>query len=237
MDSVSLPAGSVRAVRRSGLRGEVYHSILDMLIDNRLPEGAPLRVEALASLLEVSPTPVREALVQLESTGLVRHAANRGYRVAELPTAREMRQIVDARTVLEVAAARRSAEQNDRDFVQRLSDLVVAQRSAVEQLDEVGPLQPEELIREYLTLDHEFHNVIFRESGNPFLVRLAQTLDAQAQRARQSFRYGLDDAAEATEEHAVILEAIAAGDADAAESATRTHMNRMLESALAHTDG
>src|SRR5699024_5312060 len=212
MVSVFLPARRIGTARHLGLRGAVYDALLNMLIDNRLQEGAALRVEPLADMLEVSPTPVREALVQLESTGLVRHIANRGYRVAELPTADEMRQIVDARTVLEVAAARRSAAQKDRAFIHELSDIVYAQLTCVERLDDAGPSQPEALVREYLTLDHEFHYVIFRESKNPFLMRLAQTMDAQAQRARQSFRYGLDDADEAAGEHAVILRAIARGD-------------------------
>lgn len=207
-----------------------------MLVDNSLPEGTALRVEALARLLEVSPTPVREALVQLEATGLVRYTANRGYRVADLPSAEEVRQIIDARTVLEVAAARRAAERADQELRTALSGIVADQRAAAARLQEVGGLPSAELVREYLALDHAFHDLIFRECGNPFLHRLARSLDAQSQRARQSFRHGLDDAVEAAEEHATILAAIAAGDADEAEAASSAHLARVLAAALRDAD-
>lgn len=203
-----------------------------MLIEDRLPEGAALRVEALARTLDVSPTPIREALVQLEAAGLVVYAANRGYRVAPLPSARDMELIMDARTVLDVAAARRAADRADRAFVAELRACVDAQAAAAQRIEEDADASPTAGLRDYLRADHAFHDTIYRESGNPFLLHLAQALDAQSQRARQTFRRGVDDAPEAIAEHRAILEAVAAGDADAAEAATRAHLERVLTDAL-----
>lgn len=228
----SLAIGAVQPVRRTGLRDEVYQSLLDMLIDNRLPEGTALRVESLANLLEVSHTPVREALVRLESTGLVQHSANRGYRVSELPGPEEFAQIMDARAVLEIAVARRAASRPDRSFVAALTELIDTQEAIARQLAEPGPIPASELVRSYLTVDHAFHDAIFRAAANPVLERLTRSLDAQSQRARQVFRLGISDAAETLAEHRAMIAAIEHGDPDEAEAASRAHLDRVLALAL-----
>lgn len=219
-------------MRKSGLRDEVYHALVELLVENQFPDGSPLRVEALAQMLEVSPTPVREALVQLEATGLVDYVANKGYTVAPLPSAEDMRRIMDARSVLDVGAARRAAERESRDFVVELTALVEAQAEAAERVEpgHVGSASP---LREYLQLDHAFHDAIFRECGNPYLARLAKSMDAQSQRVRQSYLRGVDDAAEVIAEHSAIVHAIEQGDPDAAEAATKSHLARVLAKALA----
>lgn len=222
----------MRPVRRSGLRDEVYQTISEMLIENRLPPGSPLRVEALSEMLAVSPTPVREALVQLEATGLVDYVANKGYSVASLPSGEDMRLIMDARLVLELAAAERATRREDREFTRELEELIEGQRSAASRITGDGSEADRAVIREYLRLDRAFHDTIFREAGNPYLARLARSMDAQSQRARQSFLHGVDDASDATGEHERILDAIVAGDVEAAVRASREHLERVLEKAL-----
>lgn len=66
------------------------------------PLGKPLGIDGLAQQLDVSPTPVREALVQLESTAMVTRTALRGYRVAPLLSGRQLTDLFDARLLLEV---------------------------------------------------------------------------------------------------------------------------------------
>lgn len=219
-------------MRRSGLRDEVYQAISEMLIENRLAPGAPLRVEALSELLDVSPTPVREALVQLEATGLIDYVANKGYTVAPLPSAEDMRLIMDARLVLEVAAAERAAGREVRDFTVELAALVEQQRAAAQRITGDGSEGDRGTIREYLSLDRAFHDAIFREAENPYLARLARSMDGQSQRTRQSFLHGIDDASEAIAEHEQILQAIRDGDVQGAADASRIHLERVLTKAL-----
>ena len=69
-------------MERRGLRDAVYDRILDQLLRGETEAGGRLSIETLARELSVSATPVREALVQLERTGLVTREALRGYRVA-----------------------------------------------------------------------------------------------------------------------------------------------------------
>lgn len=222
----------VKSVRRSGLRSEVYHSIVAMLTEDELLPGSALRVEALAEMLDVSPTPVREALVQLEATGLVDYVANKGYSVAALPSADETRELMDARLVLEVAASRRAASREERGFAAELHSLADAQEAASGQLSDASLEQDRALIREYLRLDHAFHDLIFRESGNSYLARLAKTMDAQSQRTRQAFRHGIGDAPLVVAEHREIADAISAADIERAERAVSKHLMRVLDQAL-----
>jgi DNA-binding GntR family transcriptional regulator len=227
---------SARPIRRAGLRESVYESILEMLVEGQVEEGAPLRVEALAQLLEVSPTPVREALVQLESTGLVKYVANKGYTAAPHLSADEKVAMMDARLVLEVAAVRRAAELGDPSVPSHLRDVLEGQREAASRLEGTVGEQQKDALREFLKLDHSFHDGILHGCGNHFLFRLAATLDAQAQRMRQSFLNGIPDAEDVLGEHSAIAEAIAAGDPDAAERAMRDHLARVLSLSLTQAD-
>jgi DNA-binding GntR family transcriptional regulator len=234
--SVKTFRSTSRPVRRAGLRESVYESILEMLVEGEIEEGSPLRVEAIAQLLEVSPTPVREALVQLEATGLVRYVANRGYSVAPHLSASEKVAMMDARLVLEVAAVRRAAELGDPSVPSHLRELLKRQHEAASRLGGSVGEQQKDALREYLKIDHSFHDGILHGCGNHFLFRLAATLDPQAQRMRQSFLNGIPDAEDVLEEHSAIAKAIAEGDPDAAELAMRDHLERVLRLSLTQAD-
>src|SRR5690606_5880841 len=69
-------------LERRGLRDRVYDLILEMLLEGDVEPGSRLSIDTLAKQLDVSPTPVREAMVQLERTGLVTREVLKGYRVA-----------------------------------------------------------------------------------------------------------------------------------------------------------
>lgn len=234
--SVKTFRSTSRPVRRAGLRESVYESILEMLVEGEIEEDSPLRVEAIAQLLEVSPTPVREALVQLEATGLVRYVANKGYTVAPHLSASEKVAMMDARLVLEVAAVRRAAELGDPSVPRHLRELLEGQREATSRLGGSAGEQQKDALREYLKIDHSFHDGILHGCGNQFLFRLAATLDPQAQRMRQSFVNGIPDAEDVLKEHSAITEAIAKGNPDAAEQAMRHHLERVLRLSLTQAD-
>ncbi|HIY23739.1 MAG TPA: GntR family transcriptional regulator, partial [Candidatus Brachybacterium merdigallinarum] len=118
------------AIRRQVLRDEVEELILQRLLENRWEPGARLSIDGLARDLEVSPTPVREAMVSLERSGLVEYVALRGYVVAPMLDERHMVELLDARRVVESAALGRSFERWDA----LLADLEAAHRRHAEVL-------------------------------------------------------------------------------------------------------
>ena len=90
--------GLESTIERRGLRDHVYERILQLLLSGEAAPGARLSIDTIARQLNVSPTPVREAMVQLERTGLVTREALKGYRVAPplgLAQLQELHQLVE----------------------------------------------------------------------------------------------------------------------------------------------
>ena len=96
--------GSLLKRRRAALRDEVYSTILDMLLGGVFQPEESLSIDGLARDLDVSPTPVREAMVEMEHTGLVERLARRGYRVAPPISTEQIRKLIDVRKLLELQA-------------------------------------------------------------------------------------------------------------------------------------
>ncbi|MFE9204156.1 GntR family transcriptional regulator [Micromonospora sp. NPDC007230] len=226
-----------RAVERRALRDGVYDAILELLLEGRVKPGGSLSIDALARQLGVSPTPVREAMVQLEHTGLVTRAALKGYRVAPPLSADRMSELVDARTILEVAAVRGAVPMSDGALLELKaahSDHVMA-AEYVKRLRATSDETSWPVIRRYYTADWAFHRVILHHCGNQYLLQLAEGLSPQVHRMRQSLGHGLTDVDQAVAEHGVILEAIATGDDQRAEDAMRAHLLGVRARSLAES--
>jgi DNA-binding GntR family transcriptional regulator len=107
---MSAASAKPRTVSRQVLADHVYQEILASLMDGTLEAGASVSIDGLARDLDVSPTPIREALARLESTGLVRRVALKGYSVAPLFTSDEL-ELYSAleRSISDLRAAPRGA--------------------------------------------------------------------------------------------------------------------------------
>ncbi|GAA1444568.1 GntR family transcriptional regulator [Nocardiopsis tropica] len=230
------PAGATPAksavVARRALRDGVYDAILEKLLDGSAPPGSSLGIDPLARELQVSPTPVREALVQLEHTGLVSRVALKGYRVAPPLSPEQLRELFDMRGILEVAAVERAAERAE----DLLPELRVAHAQHVLAAHNVrqrrgdGEWPPDYAdMREYFAADWEFHLTIIRAAGNRFLTEAAESLNAHVHRLRQTAHHGILDMDQALSEHAAILAAFESGDREVLRSTMRDHL-----SAVAH---
>ena len=95
------------------MRDGAYDALLDMLLDGSLRPDVNLSIEGLARELGVSPTPIREALVNLEHTGLITRTALRGYRVAPPFNAEQIGQLLDARAIVELGALDQALRRRD----------------------------------------------------------------------------------------------------------------------------
>ena len=122
------------AIKRQVLRAEVEELILERLLESRWSPGSRLSIDGLARDLEVSPTPVREAMVSLERSGLVEYVALRGYVVAPMLDVEQMTELLDARKVVEAAALNRAFE----NFEALLTDLEAAHARHGEVIGQIG---------------------------------------------------------------------------------------------------
>jgi len=218
---------SPATIERRGLRDHVYERILQLLLSGDVAPGARLSIDTIARELRVSPTPVREALVQLERTGLVTREALKGYRVAPPLGADQLAELFDARIMLETTAAR-LATPADADFLAELSAALEDHRASGERV--IASINAGEdnatlaFATEYFAKDAGFHRVVFAHCGNHYIQEMSDSLGGQLHRMRQSVLHGITDVNEAVAEHTAILEAFAGDDPDAPEAAMRRHI-------------
>lgn len=215
---MALKDPATRGVSRQVLADHVYEALLSALMDGRLEAGTPVSIDGMARELDVSPTPVREALARLEATGMVRRTALRGYRVAPLFTPDELADLMDARLVIEPANAFMACSRAGdgglaRELAQAIDDLKSAPR---------GPAFAE--FRAYWEADERFHRLVAQHAGNQFLLAAYNALGGQVQRFRFFGGLGVTDADFAIAEHTEILKAIEAGDPGLARDTMIAHI-------------
>jgi DNA-binding GntR family transcriptional regulator len=227
-------------VERRGLRDAVYDRILDQLLRGEPEAGRRLSIETLARQLSVSATPVREALVELERTGLVTREALRGYRVAPPLGADQMAELFEARLMLETTAVFLAMGRTNRrpELVDRLQHAHARHLEAGARLTEMflrGDLDVA-ATHEYFACDHDFHAVFFGLAGNRYVQDMSDSLGAQVHRMRQIILRGENDVRDAVQEHEAILTAVLSDDADAAHRAMRTHIEQVRDRSIATAD-
>lgn len=220
------PRKAGRAVSRQVLADHVYAELLASLMDGRLAPGAVVSIDGTARELDVSPTPVREALARLEHTGMVRRVALKGYRVAPVFTQEDFAELMEARLAIEPVNARLACE--------RISKLGLAElEQAVEDLKSAprGPSFAE--FKDYLEADERFHQLIAKQTGNQFMEAAYASLGGQVQRFRLFGGVGITDAEFAIAEHQAVLEAVTTGDPDKAAAAMADHIRQVRARAMA----
>ncbi|MCR2813784.1 GntR family transcriptional regulator [Microbacterium sp. zg.Y1090] len=220
-------------IERRGLRDHVYERILQLLLSGDVAPGARLSIDTIARQLEVSPTPVREAMVQLERTGLVSREALKGYRVAPLLKPSQLAELFDARLMLEATAAR-LATPASAAMVAELRDAQEHHRSVGEQVIATMASGDTDvaLTTAYFAADAAFHRVVFDHCRNHYLTEMSDALAAQLHRMRQAALHGVTDVREAIAEHAAIVEAFAGDDSRAPERAMRRHIELVRSRSL-----
>ena len=204
-------------VSRQVLADHVYEALLVALMDGRLEAGTPVSIDGMARDLDVSPTPVREALARLEATGMVRRMALRGYRVAPLFSPEELADLMDARLVIEPANAFMACKHADLELTGQLQQAIEDLKAAPR-----GPSFAE--FRAYWEADERFHRLIAESADNQFLLSAYNALGGQVQRFRFFGGLGVTDADYAIAEHTEILKAFEAGDAELARQKMIDHI-------------
>jgi DNA-binding GntR family transcriptional regulator len=237
---MNVPTSPVTRGPRRAMRDDVRDALLAMLLDGRLAAGTSVSIDQLARDLGVSPTPVREALVEIEATGLVQRAAHRGYQVAPPMSAQQAAELADARLLVEPEAARWAARLQDPDLLLQLRSAHRAHEEAAWAVHEWDGVTldrnrlPVTLVP-YFEADWSFHQTILDHCGNRFLRRMIGGLGASVQRMRQSVRRGPLDADLAVAEHGRVLAAVEARDPQAAADAMRAHIEAVRERSIADT--
>lgn len=203
---------------RRALVDDVYDAVLGLLMDRVIEPGARVNIDAVARDLDVSPTPVREALTRLESEGLVIKRALKGYVATPLLDVDGLRDLYDMRELLEPEAARRATAHIDDETETALAASVEQMRTASAPDDD----EHFENYRRFIDEDLHFHHLIAENAQSPLLSEAIVRLRSHMHLYRLNFRHDFED--DTVAEHEKILDALRGRDADAAASAMLTHI-------------
>jgi len=165
--STKLEELSLSLGRKASVSEQIAGVIRKLIIAGDLTPGERIVESRIARQLGVGQPTVREALVALEHQGLVVRKANQGCVVTELTRA-EIEQILRIRGELEILAVELAAENASDNDVQKLLAITSFMRSAALAKD----------VEEFFAHDLEFHETLWRLSGNAFLPRLLSQLMA-----------------------------------------------------------
>ncbi|MFJ7288501.1 MULTISPECIES: GntR family transcriptional regulator [unclassified Curtobacterium] len=223
--STTMPGFGTERITQLGLRDRVYDRVLEVLMGHDVEPGMRLSIDGLARSLGVSPTPVREALVQLERTGLVTREANKGYRVSPPLAGDQLEALFDARLIVESGAVELAARGDVPALRTRLAAALEEQAAVAREIAGVGVgAASEELMARFFRADWQFHQLVFDATRNPFLEEMSEIITTRVHRMRQIVEGGGDDTERAVQEHRDILEALAEDPASAV-AAMRHHID------------
>lgn len=197
---------------------DAYSLILSAIDNGTYRPGDRLVESELAERFGVSRTPVREALQRLETQSMLTRDG-RSLIVATLDH-NQLAELYTVRTELEALAARLAARHATREEARVLGQMVLEDRRIID--------DPQALSR----ANRRFHHQIHLASHNRYLVQqldiVHRTMALMARTSLAAEGRGEKSLAE----HQTIVDAIAAGDAEAAEAALRTHISTAFETRL-----
>ena len=196
----------------------VARRLRDAIVGGRYGPGDRLRQEEIAIEMGISRVPVREALRQLETEGLVTLAPHAGARVARLDP-HDLDEIYAIRIALEPMLIAASAPRLDDRQIEHLRALVAAIEGSVE--------TPER----WLDLDRRLHVESFAAAPMPQARELAEGFWNRTQHYRRAHVLGMsrEDLEVVHLEHRLILDALERGNGEDAAAAVRTHLRRTRE--------
>lgn len=194
----------------------VVDALREAILSGRYRPGERLQQMAVADDLGVSPTPVREALRQLEAEGLVVHHPHRGVRVADV-SLDEMAEVTQMRAVLAGLAARMAVErltpEARAELVDRLERIVRKTEAKIRSGN----------LKDWTALVDDFHRAVLSAARAPRIERLVTELGRSF--PRDIVGLAPEHAERGTREHRDLLEAIRADNAEAAERVMCEHVN------------
>ncbi|WP_431047928.1 GntR family transcriptional regulator [Roseateles sp. L2-2] len=209
-------------ISRVGLHDQVVARLRAMLVEGRISPGAKLNERELCELLNVSRTPLREAIKLLAAEGLVDLLPNRGAVAVRLTED-------DIMAAFEVLAG-----------LEGLSGELAARRIEDAELAELRALHYEMMacfsrgdLSGYYRLNARIHDLINEAAKNPLLTKTYHSINARVQNLR--FRTNQDGAKwkQAVKEHEQMIAALEARDADAMRRIMIEHLNHKRDTVLA----
>ncbi|WP_461768282.1 GntR family transcriptional regulator [Pseudothermotoga sp.] len=199
-----------------------YNYVKTLILTMELKPGELVSEYSIANKLSMSRAPVREALKKLEQEGLLVSSAN-GRRRVFILTIRDIEQIFDLKEILESAIVEWAIERGTEDEKEELYQTAQRMLSLFSEKN-LAQLDRESILKKWLQLDFQFHELIYRMSRNPRAANFVKNLNDQWQRLRQALLVLEGRLEKSSHEHAEIASAIVKNDKQAAVTAMKSHL-------------
>lgn len=198
------------------VRDKVYLTLKQLIMENELKVGESYLEEQLASRLNVSRTPVREAAIQLERDGFVKVRPRHGLIVLSI-SIQDMREIYQIRTELESLAVELIARRGltDTEFAS-LIECIIKMEAALDCAD----------MKQWASADREFHCLILHYSQNQRLEHMMAQLRDQVHRARIVTMHLRAKPTQSNSDHELLIQHLRNRDEVAAGKLHRSHLTR-----------
>ena len=208
------------------LAQRVYLALQEAILSLQFLPGEVVRKGPICEKLGVSRSPVAEAIARLANEGLVDVIPQSGTRVAYF-SMEDIREGTFLRQALELSTVAKVAEDRTEDQMAQINRNMRLQALLVEDLDFAG----------FYQADEDFHALLMRFTGYPRLKAVARMVSLQVTRARMLLLPTPGRTTETLEEHQAVVDAIQAGDPEAAQRAMRHHLDQLMPriEALAQT--
>lgn len=199
---------------------EAYEYLKNCIITNKMKSGQPLSEPEISKKLQMSRTPVREAIRELEKDGLVVSYPARGAHVAVL-SVEDVEEICDLRVLLEVWCLERGMHNISDERLDELCDMFEA-------------AEKDGRWEEFHKADRALHGTIVGASGNGRVIEIVAQLNGQIDRIRHNSAADPNRSKYSYREHMAILDAIKQRNLIRARERLMTHLYAVAESAKSH---
>ncbi|MFP7479431.1 GntR family transcriptional regulator [Terribacillus saccharophilus] len=198
-----------------------YHVVRLAIRDLILPPGTTILEREMAEVLQMSRTPVREALVRLETEGMVQLIPRRGFIVKPIEK-EDLKRIYEIVETLDALAVSLATEKVGESEITGLETSIRLQEEALEERD----------LKKWARLDDHFHHQIIDYSKNKRLRAIIDTLSDQIYRARLLTIDNRPVPFHSITEHKAIISCMRAKDGTAASVLMQSHRNRARKEIL-----
>jgi DNA-binding GntR family transcriptional regulator len=190
-----------------------YEELKRMITTLSLEPGTHIDERELMATLGIGRTPLREAILRLAHERLIIHTPRRGAWVSDLSIT-DLQQMLEARTMIDTLIARRAAERATVSDIQRLEAMLTTAHHAVEANNSADLVE----------LDFRFHAGIAQCCGNTYFAAFSEQVNSAMLRYWHLSSRNSQTIPTWEGNHRILLQAIASGDPDRAESQARLHV-------------
>ncbi len=201
----------------TSLRGKVEDALAAAIISGEMPPGEIFSAPALAPIFNVSATPVREAMLNLEKRGFVESVRNKGFRITHV-SEQDLKDIVKVRQLLEPQSMYELAHnfpENKAPELRLLADDIVAGARASD-------------LKRYLAADHIFHLTLLDLLGNRLLVEVVSDLRSRTRLTGLVQLVKTSTLDRSAAEHHELLDLLQRGDGDGARDLMMRHIGHAV---------